>query len=353
MKILNKNIKKGILSVRIQNQNDLWYLSHIIDVGDLVSGKTKRKIKIGDGTDRNTKTVTKKVFLKLQVEKIEFHKYSDKLRVSGKIVDGPEDISRGTYHTFTLEPTVEIKIEKEKWLKFQLDKLDDSAKEKDTNILICLLDRDKALFAQLKNYGFDIIGKITGNVQKKDSPEKIKSSFYQEVISHLKDYDTKQNLSKIILASPAFWKDYLTQALENDPLKSKIIHSACNSVDVDGINEVLRRPEIITALKNDRVIREINAVEKLLQEINKDANAVYGLKETKLALEAGAVKTLLVNDSFMHDAREKGTYEVIDNMLKKVDSMKGEIIIISAEHDGGKKLNGLGGIGALLRYKLS
>jgi len=32
--------------------------------------------------------------------------------------------------------------------------------------------------------------------------------------------------------------------------------------------------------------------------------------------------------------------------------MKGKITVISSEHDGGQKLAGLGGIGALLRYKL-
>ena len=39
--------------------------------------------------------------------------------------------------------------------------------------------------------------------------------------------------------------------------------------------------------------------------------------------------------------------------MKIVDKTKGEIEIISSEHEGGKKLDGLGGIAAILRFKLS
>ena len=37
--------------------------------------------------------------------------------------------------------------------------------------------------------------------------------------------------------------------------------------------------------------------------------------------------------------------------MRTVESMQGKVHIISSEHDGGKKLDGLGGLGALLRYK--
>jgi len=350
MKILNKNLKKGSVSVRVQNQNDLWYLSHIIDEGDLLSGRTQRKIKIGGEDDRSQKVAVKKVFLKIQVEKVEFHKYSDKLRASGPIVEGPDDISKGSYHTLTIEPTVEITIEKQAWLSYQLDKLSDAAKQKGANVMIVLFDRDKALFAQLRNYGFEVLTEMSGNVQKKDSPEKVKSSFYTDIAAQVKAYDSKYNFSKIIIASPAFWKEYLTQVLDTET-KKKILGAACNSVDVDGLNEVLRRPEVSTALQEDRVVREMNDVEEFLTEINREGAVAYGLKETEAATQAGAVRKLLVADSLLRSAREDGSYARIDAMLRAVDSMKGEISIISAEHDGGKKLEGLGGIGALLRYR--
>jgi len=60
----------------------------------------------------------------------------------------------------------------------------------------------------------------------------------------------------------------------------------------------------------------------------------------------------LITDSFIFSSREDGKYEIVDEIMKLVDSNKGDIVIISKEHDGGKKLNGLGGIGAILRYKI-
>jgi protein pelota len=348
MKVIHKDLKRGLLEVRIQNLNDLWHLSHIIEEGDLVSGKTYRKMKIGEGERASQTTI--KVFMKIQVEKIEFHKHSDKLRASGKIVEGPEDVSRGQYHTFNLEPTVEVTLEKQKWLKYQLDKLKEAEKEKDANILIILLDRERALFAELKNYGFDVLTEISGNVQRKASPEKVKDTFYSDVIGIMRDYDKRNSYSKIVLASPAFWKEYYMELLAKDESK-KILSATCNSVDVDGVAEVLKRPEVLTALKDDRVVKEINLVEDLLIEIHKDGAVAYGVKETLKAAGAGAVKSLLITDSFIRKTREAGEYARIDHMMSEVDSMKGEIDIISSEHDGGKKLDGLGGIGAILRYK--
>ena len=40
-------------------------------------------------------------------------------------------------------------------------------------------------------------------------------------------------------------------------------------------------------------------------------------------------------------------------MIKTVDSEKGDIPIINSKNDAGKKLDGLGGIAAILRYKLN
>ena len=44
MKLLNKN--KEEVKVEVENLDDLWYLSSLIDIGDLVKGNTVIKIKI-------------------------------------------------------------------------------------------------------------------------------------------------------------------------------------------------------------------------------------------------------------------------------------------------------------------
>ena len=88
-------------------------------------------------------------------------------------------------------------------------------------------------------------------------------------------------------------------------------------------------------------------------EISKNALAAYGIKEVENAAFAGAVRHLLVTGSLIKKSREQNFYNKLDSIMKAVDSTKGDITIISSEHEGGRKLDGLGGIGALLRYRMS
>jgi protein pelota len=350
MQIINKNLKKQEIKLKTENLDDIWYLSHIIDKNDFIKGKTIRKIKIGDNQDRNVKIVKKPVFLKIQVEKTEFN--SDSLRLSGKITEGPEDVAHGTYHTFQVEENTILTIIKEKWLKFQLDKLKEASEDKSSKILITVMDREDASFALMQKKGFKKLSSLKGDVKKKDIEQATKSNFYQDIIKIIKAYDKRYNFSKVIIASPIFWKEELFKELKDADLKKKIIQASCSSADNNGINEVLKRPETQEALKQDRIAKEVNLVEDLLKEISKNNNAVYGLKYTEDAVNAGAVTILILTDGFIQKQREKESYEKIDSILKNTESLKGEVHIISSHHEGGKKLDGLGGIAGITRYKL-
>jgi protein pelota len=220
-------------------------------------------------------------------------------------------------------------------------------------MLIVVHDREEAYFALMKKYGYDILSHIEGEVQKKDQEQKINKNFYQEVIKQIQDYVKKYKIKTIILASPAFWRQELNKELKDDELKKQIIFATCSSVGKTAFNEVLKRDEVKQALHEDRITKELNLVEELLSEIKKNDLAVYGIKETENAVNAGAVKELLVSDSLIQKSRDKGKYERLDSIMKTTESTKGKVNIISSEHDGGKKLNGLGSIAAILRYKLN
>ena len=141
--------------------------------------------------------------------------------------------------------------------------------------------------------------------------------------------------------------------VRDEELKNKIILATCSSVGENAINEVIKRPETSEALKQDRIAKEYKLVEELFAEISKNNLASYGLKETKNSAEAGAVKHLLITDSLIQEKRMEEKYEEIEHIIKTADSAKGDITIISSDHEAGKKLDGLGGIAAILRYKIS
>lgn len=350
MDILHSDFKKRKVKLKANDLDDLWYLSHIIDIGDFVVGKTTRKVKLGEG--ENAKTVKKTMTLKLDVEKVDFHTYGDILRVNGKVLEGPEDVPKGSYHTISLGEGSEFVLEKIKWLTYQREKLNEASEKKYT-FLICVFDREEAILALSKKYGYEVLLELKGEVVRKRKETEVKKDFYGELIKIIEDYDVRYIPESIVLASPAFFKEDLMKKIGDENLKKKIVLSTCGSVSRNAIDEVLKRPELKGALKKSRTREEELLVEELLAEIKKEGLVAYGFDEVAQAVAAGAVSKLLVGDTLIQELRRKEEYEKLDGLMKQVDGLKGEIHIISGEHEGGKKLKGLGGVGALLRYKLA
>ena len=353
MKIIHYNTKKGEAKILTQNLDDLWYLSNIIDAGDFIQGKTFRKIKASVSEDKSKDSTKKSIFVKLEVEKVEFSKYSNILRVSGVIREAPEDVPRGEHHTLNVDDNTTITIIKVEWLKYQLDKLKEASSEKKSAILIVVHDREEAYFALFKKYGYEVLSHIEGEVHKKREENIKKENFYLSLIKKMGEYVERHEIKQIILASPSFWKEDLMKELKDNELKKKIILATCSSATKNGIDEVIKRPEVREALKQERAAKEMNKVEELFTEIAKNNLSVYGLKETENAAAMGAIKDLLITDSLIQKSRLENNYKRIESIMKTVDRAKGDIEIISSEHEGGKKLDGLGGIGAILRFRLN
>ncbi len=236
MKILDKDLKHGEIKLKVDDTTDLWHLAGIIEEGDFISGTTERKLKLG-GSEDKSKIIKRIVFLKIQVEKLE---HEDSLRLSGKIIEAPDDIPKGDYHTFDLTSGVVVTLTKAVWSKYALKKLDEAINAQIVNILIVAFDCEEAIFAVLKNQGYEVLLDLKGDVSKKDMEEK-KTNFYQEIYSHILAYNHKYLFDNIILASPAFWKEYLIKEVKDDTILKKIVLATCSSVDDGAINEILKR----------------------------------------------------------------------------------------------------------------
>ena len=153
----------------------------------------------------------------------------------------------------------------------------------------------------------------------------------------------------LVLLGPGFEKETLSDDLKRmDPAmfgKMYVYHTGQSGMA--GINELLKAGMGADVLRESAVGSEIEAVEKLMSEISKpEGLGTYGTEEVRNAALAGAVDTLLLLDSKVRD-------QDLDDVVRAVESQKGKVIVVSGQHDGGKSLAALGGMGAILRYKLA
>ena len=343
MRILNKDLKHGKLAVQAQSLDDLWCLSQVVRKGDVVIGRTTRKVRMGSAEE----AVKKQYTLSISVEEVEFKDHA--LRISGKTTEAMEDIPKGAHHTITAEPSDTLTIVKETWQKYQLDRIN-AATEEQLNALIVVFDRELCLLAKLKSRGYEVITELKGKVKKKGY-DTTTTNFYKEIIGAVKEYDSRNKPDKIVIASPAFWKDELMNELENDAksgqLREKIVAAACSSVGENAIDEVLKRPEMATVLANALASKEMKLVDEVMTEIAKDGKVTYGKKEVQEAVQAGAVEKLLITDVNVYNNPD------LEKLMEKTENSSGKVFIINSENQAGQKLDSLGGMAAILRYRMN
>ncbi|HLC67105.1 MAG TPA: mRNA surveillance protein pelota [Candidatus Nanoarchaeia archaeon] len=350
MRLLDHNWKQGFAKILIENLDDLWYLSVVIEPGDVLRGHTTRKVQVG-GEDSG-KAIRKHCVITLVAEKVEFAEAAAQLRVLGIVAEGMTDIPKGSHHTLALAPQDTITIQKQ-WDMVQIARITEACTAPVAAVLICILDRDQAILALLSRSGYQLLTTLNGEVERKFDAKTAQREFYPEVLKVLQEYDIRLQLSHLIIASPAFWKENFAKVVPEGSLKKKMILATVASADESALREVLQRPELQQALAKDRIRREHALVEELLAEIAREGLVTYGRKFVAQAIDAGAVRTLLVSDALLRQSKQAGTYAVLEQLMKGTERQGGKIVLIDSRHDGGKRLEGLGGIAALLRYRIT
>ncbi len=346
MKIVERDLRKGEVKLIVETPEDVWCVAQVVDKGDSIKGKTLRKVKVSEEADPEKRAV----FMSIQIEKVDFA--GDQLRLNGKMLEGPEDVPRGSYHTFQVEVGTTCTITKERWFSFQLQRLEEAQEQQKAKVLVVLFDREDAYFGRLRSGKLEMLAHLQGDVQKKRSDVQGKGNFFEQIVKQMKEYDERFKSSAIVVASPAFWKEELLKVIKDDALRKKFVQTTCSSVDESAFDEVLRRDDVRSALARERVAKELIIVDQVLTEIAKKGAVAYGVKQVASAVEAGAVRTLIVTDGLVKKLRDDEKFEKLDQLMRAVDDQKGEVVLIGSDHQGGKRLDGLGGVAALLRYKM-
>lgn len=353
MKVIKQDLKEGFIIVVPETLDDLWHLSHIIEVKNSVTSKTTRRIQDNTGDKLRSDRGVKKTFnLTVAIENISFQLFTGKLRLTGVITSGPEDlIPMGSHHTIEVKLNTPVTIWKNRWPKWVQKRLKQAIDaSKKLSAIVVVFEDYVATIGLIRQFGVEYYGPIQGSISGKRTIDKNRgkniTQFYEKVIESITKYDS---ISNIVLGGPGFIKDDFYKYLKEkhkDLAKIAIIEPTGTGGRV-GINEILKKGTVEKLTVENRVAMEMGAVNKLLEEIAKNSSkVVYGEKETFNAINLGAVEKLLLVD--INIAKKQVT-----SFMEMVENMNGEVMVISSEHEAGEQLSSLGGFAAFLRYPIN
>jgi peptide chain release factor subunit 1 len=310
--------------------------------------------------------------------------------------------------TYVIEPPDPIKIYLYRCdSRFHTEHLQEQLREKETYGIL-LIDTSEATIATLQGKRLEIVRKMTSGVAGKTRAGGQSARRYERLRDmQLNEYFTRvgqhandiflpiDTLKGIILAGPGPTKydfekgDYLNYMLENKILDT--IDTAY--VEEQGVKEVVERaPEI---MRKVRYIEEKQIMQKFLYEVGHDTGLItYGEAEVRRALNAGAVRTLLISEkvdllrvtvqcsSCGYEEKETlktqnltefeqslsgkpcpkcqapslavvDRQDVINDLAELAEQGNTDVEIISTETEEGQMLkNAFGGIAAILRFKI-
>jgi protein pelota len=342
VQIVEENLRdhEGEIKLIPENLEDLWHLRFIIEKGDVVFSLTKRASHSDDKLRGDKELIT--VRIGVEVEKVEFHRFANRLRITGRIVGGVEEAG---FHTLNIVVGRELSIRK-RWKDEQLKRLRKAVESsKRPEVVILTIEEGEAIAGALREWGIEEI------FEKRQSYGKdyggTRSEFFEELFEALKNTSFRY----LVIAGPGFTKkdfyEFLRQ--KNLDLTRRTVIVDTSSIGRRGFIEVLKRRAIDRIIGEIRLAEEAEVVERLLEGIAKNEKVAYGLEEVRRAKEYGAIEVLLVSDDFLLTEREKWD---IDSFMEDVQKTGGRVLILSSEFEPGEIVSRLGGICAILRFEV-
>ena len=327
MEILKSSRSDGYAKIEIENEDDLWYLKDIIGERDVLKAFTQRT-KL-DGREK------KATYLKLEAEKIEYQE--NRLRVTGEIIEGDEDVEMG-YHTFNLEPGKEFEL----WKDFSdedWERLEEAESHHAYRVLFVLVQKGEADFYIVEESGIRNLSKIDLNIPGKLYSDQIDSGdFHNQVTEVIKR--SARDVDNIVLCGPGFEKNKIKNMLDSEVMEKTFVQDT-SVIGHTGLNEAIKRGALDKVVESSRISDESEIMEELLEALRDDEKVSYGDPVDDL-VEQGAVEKLVLTAEKYREERE---------LAEKVEEMGGEVEIVHTDHEAGERLENLGGKAAILRYQ--
>lgn len=329
MKILDLDKTEGFAKIRVENEDDLWFLKDWIMPRDKVRKLTQRT-KL-DGREKKTCKLT------IEVEKIKYE--NQRLRLTGEITEGVEDIELG-YHTFNLtEEDETFDIWKDNSSSEIWDELSEREDQRHYEVLFALIEKGGADFYVVRESGIEDLSGVHENVPGKMYETDTEGSDFHNRVKEIIERVSGE-MDNVILCGPGHEKNKLKEELSQE-VQNKTFLQDTSVTGQTGLNEAIKRGALKKVVESSRIEEETSAVEEFFQELQKDGKAAFG-EPVKEMIDKGAVKTLLITTKRKREDPD---------LIKRVSQMGGNVQVVNTDHEAGERLENMSGLAAILRYK--
>ena len=357
LRILEVNRRKEFVKVIPETLDDFWHLYNIIYKGDQVYARTTREIKTDEKYARSSRGQRVPVFLGVNVENVSWDKFLGRLRVHGTVCEATENVPAGAHHTLNITVNTPLTVVKKEWVKHQLDRLKRASVTTEKPVIIVSVDDEGYAIATTAQYGVEERTEEKIKLPGKLEAEKRSAAFndyFRRLVDSLRQVWTPLR-SPIAVIGVGYVKNDFVRFLENeagDVFRSVVDVKSVNNGGVAGIYEAFRSGVLLKTMSHMRMVEEAEVVEEILRRLGKsEANVAYGFDEIKKATGMGAVEKLILADSTLRDSSDEHRLR-LEELMREVENKKGAVMVVSTEHEAGKKLTALNGLAALLRFAL-
>jgi protein pelota len=349
VRLIHQDPSTGLLKLRLETPSDLWRIARLIQVGERVGASTTRRDPEAPADAPAAHRDRRRVWLVVRAEQIEFHEFSRHVRVTGPILEGPFDIGR--HHTLDLVEGEEVSVQKERLLPADRTLLEEGLHAAgEPRLVIATVDWGESTIVRLRGRSVEPVADVNRTLAGKRYPiaqgEKDRAAYVQELVGLL--VKEVPEAHTVVLAGPGFLKEELARRLlEALPAaKSKVKVFATAEAGRVGLDELLRSGRAAEALQGNVAAEEADLVERLVTALGGGKRAAVGVREVGEALAGGAVETLLVHEDLLRDAS-------VAPLLEEARSGRGRVFVVRGGGAAARRLEGLGKIGAILRFDWS
>ncbi|KAL5113071.1 hypothetical protein TcWFU_010206 [Taenia crassiceps] len=296
-----------------ENEEDMWLVYNLVQVGDRVCCSTVRKVQ----TENATGSVTSKTVrtnLTIEIETIDFDTHGSVLHLKGKNVVENQHVKMAG------DPTQQA------------------------DLAAVVMHEGLAYVCLITNTTTHVRAKIENTIPRKranmpTSPhDKAIARFFDQIIQAIERHVRFDVVKCVIIASPGFLKDHFFEYLCQQALRG----AEDKRVFLDNKRKIA----------NTKAANEVAILNEFYGMLKSNPNrAFYGVKHVQAAVDTFAVQTLLISDTLFRSrdlAERKKFVAIVDSVTKNM----GTVRIFSSLNVSGEQLNQLSGIAAILRFPM-